>query len=509
MKKIFKISELSKKIAKHKLKKKIIVHCHGVFDVLHAGHIKHFNSAKRKGDILLVTVTPDDYVNKGPNRPIFGIDTRMACIAALDCVDYVCASNSPDAIPAIKILKPNIYCKGKDYIKNAMDITGKIKKEKDAIRKVGGKIFYTQDELYSSSRIINHLGFNMSSSQKKYIDKLKLSKNFKGKNTITESLDLFKRQNVLVIGELIIDEYIYTEALGKSGKEPVLVLRDLYTEKYLGGVAAIAKNLFSFCKKIKILSYIGEKKEHEKFINQNIPKKIIKQFILKKNSTTIVKRRFVDNVNRNKILGIHSINDHPLDTKQKNYFKKIVNKDLKKYDLVIVSDYGHGLISNEIAKVILKKSKFVAVNAQLNAANTGYHTISKYVGADLIIINENEMRHELRNKIDSVDKLIKVLGKKLKSKYLAVTSGNQGSRIFSRATKKIHHCPAFADKVTDKIGTGDTMLALLAISIFKKINIKFSMFLSALGAAENIKHMANSVSIKKNNMIKSLESYIK
>ncbi len=507
MKKILDIHTLAEKIAELKKTKKTIIHCHGVFDVLHFGHIQHFNSAKSKGNILVVTLTPDQFVNKGPNRPIFNLENRMKCIAALNTVDFVAANHTKDAVSAIKILKPNIYCKGKDYIKNELDITGQIKREKEAVKKIGGVIYYTKDELFSSSNIINKIGFNLTNKQKKFLAKIK--KENKNEEKIKKIFDSFSKLKVLVIGETIIDEYVYTEALGKSGKEPILVLKDLYSEKYLGGAAAISKNLYSFCKKTKLLSCIGEKKEYEKFIMKNLPKKVEQKFIYKKNSPTILKKRYVDSVNRSKILGVHSINDYPLEFKQKKQFSKLIEKELKNYDLVVVSDYGHGLISSDLAKILLKKSKFLAVNSQLNAANTGYHTISKYVGADLIIINENEMRFELRNKIDHIDNLIKLLSKKLRSKYTAVTSGNQGSKMYVKKTNKIYHCPPFASSIKDKVGTGDTMLSLLAISIYSKINIELAMLLSSLGAAENIKFMANSVSINKEGLMKSVNSYLK
>ena len=111
MKKIHNLSSLKKIISKYKNQKKRIVLCHGVFDLLHIGHIKHFKEAKDLGDILVVTVTPDRYVNKGPNRPIFSINARMESIAALKDVDYVAPNISETAITPIQILKPNIYTK--------------------------------------------------------------------------------------------------------------------------------------------------------------------------------------------------------------------------------------------------------------------------------------------------------------------------------------------------------------------------------------------------------------
>ena len=109
------IENLEKIILKLKKKGKKIVLCHGVFDLLHIGHIKHFNEAKNYGDILVVTLTPDIYVNKGPKRPAFNEELRVEAIAALNVVDFVALNSSPTAINVIEKIKPNIFCKGSDY----------------------------------------------------------------------------------------------------------------------------------------------------------------------------------------------------------------------------------------------------------------------------------------------------------------------------------------------------------------------------------------------------------
>ena len=124
--------------------------------------------------------------------------------------------------------------------------------------------------------------------------------------------------------------------------------------------------------------------------------------IPKSNACTIVKKRFVDDINKTKILGVYSIEDQLINNSEEKFVIKNILKQIRQHDLVIVSDFGHGLITDKIAKLLIQKSKFIAVNAQLNAANIGFHTISKYKKADLVIINENEMRHELRNKSEGV-----------------------------------------------------------------------------------------------------------
>jgi len=509
MKKIVSTNDLEKIITKFKSKGKKVVLCHGVFDLLHIGHIKHFKEAKKLGDVLIVTVTQDKYVNKGPNRPIFPINTRMESIAALKDIDYVAPNIYPNAIQLIKMIKPNIYCKGKDYKNYTLDVTNQIKKEANAIKSVGGRIVYTVTELFSSSKIINQANLNLSKEQKSFIDKIKKNKDFNNDSKIMNLMNSFSNLKVLVIGETIIDEYVYCEALGKSGKEPILVLRDMYNERYLGGTAAIAKNLSSFCKKITLLTNIGQKNEEKNFIKKNLKKNINTVFLNKKDSPTISKKRFIEHINKTKIFGVYSLNDQPLDKNQERKLNSKIIKLIKSHDLVIVSDYGHGLISDKTAKLIVKKSKFVAVNTQLNSSNLGFHVISKYIGANFITINETEMRHELRNKIDNRVLLIKTLSKKLKSKYTHVTSGEVGSNIYNKSSNEIISCPAFANKVMDKVGTGDSMLAILAISLYKKFDIKFSMFLSAIVAAQNIQYMANKTSIDKINITRALQSYLK
>jgi len=509
MKKITSIKTLAKTISKLKTNGKKVVLCHGVFDLLHIGHINHFKEAKNLGDVLVVTVTQDKYVNKGPSRPIFSLNTRMEFIAALKDIDYVAPNIFSNAIQLIKKLKPDIYCKGKDYKNFAFDVTNQIKKEALAVKSVGGKIVHTKTELFSSSKIINQTSLNISKEQKIFINKIRKKQEFNNDKKISSVMNSFSNLKVLVIGETIIDEYVYCEALGKSGKEPILILRDLYKERYLGGTAAIARDLSSFCKQITLLTSIGQRSEEKKFVKNNLQKNIKTIFLNKKKSPTIIKKRFIEHINKTKIFGLYSLNDQPLDSEQEMAFNNKVSKYINSHDLVIVSDYGHGLISDRTAKLIVKKSKFVAVNTQLNSSNLGFHVISKYLDANLTTINEAEMRHELRNKIDNRVPLIKKLAKKLRSKYIHVTSGETGSIVYNHSTNEIISCPAFANKVMDKVGTGDSMLAILAISLYKKFDVKFSMLLSALAAAENIQYMANKIAINKSSITRVVQSYLK
>lgn len=154
MLKILKIEDLAKKIEKLKIEGKKIIHCHGCFDLMHPGHIKYFQAAGKKGDVLIVTVTPDIYVDKGPDRPVFNEKLRAESIAALECVDYVAVNEWTTAVETIELLKPDIYVKGQEF-ENFEDKTGKLQKELKAIKKVGAEIRFTHEVVFSSAELLN------------------------------------------------------------------------------------------------------------------------------------------------------------------------------------------------------------------------------------------------------------------------------------------------------------------------------------------------------------------
>ena len=126
MSKVLTFANLITELENHKSGDKTVIHCHGVFDLLHIGHIQYFQEAKSMGDVLVVSITPDRFVNKGPNRPAFNEDFRADAVAALDVVNYVVISKWDTAIDCIKLLKPDLYVKGPDYKDYKQDITGNI-----------------------------------------------------------------------------------------------------------------------------------------------------------------------------------------------------------------------------------------------------------------------------------------------------------------------------------------------------------------------------------------------
>ena len=497
--KIFKTEDLIKKISG--TKKKIGL-CHGVFDLLHLGHINHFNEAKKNCDILIVSVTEDKYVSKGPGRPAFNQKQRVEALSNLLSVDFVVLSGHESAIQIINKVKPNFYFKGPDYKYSKDDVTQKIIYEKKAVIKNKGKFFVTKSKKFSSSSLINKQFGIFTKNQEATINNIK--KRFTI-GQIKQIVNDFKTIVPTVVGEIIIDEYVFCEALGKSGKEPVLVLKDSYTEKYLGGAGAISNHVSQFCDKQNLLSVIGEKKEHLSFIKKNLPRKISYYFLPKFNSTTIVKRRFVDEISKSKVLGLYSLNDELISEKQEDKLKSNYKKLSKKSNLTILSDYGHGMISQKFRKKLIGKSNFISVNVQVNAANIGYHTLKNYHSIDFMIINEIEIRHEMRSKESKIETLMKKLSKNQKIQYLVVTRGASGSILYYKQKDKFYYIDAFSKTAIDKVGAGDAMLSIMSICLYKKVDLNLSLLISSLAASQSVNTIGNKKPISKSLLLKELE----
>ncbi|HOW90602.1 MAG TPA: adenylyltransferase/cytidyltransferase family protein, partial [Elusimicrobiales bacterium] len=218
-KKVHAIEELARIVERHKSHGKTVVHCHGVYDLMHPGHIKHLEAARAQGDILVVTITPDRYVNKGPGRPVFNEHLRAESIAALACVDHVAINSWPTAVEPIDLLKPSVYIKGSDYAAPERDITGGILHEREAVERHGGRLHFTDEITFSSTELLNKFFSVFPEKTKEFLEKFKTSYS---SDAVIEQMKKLSAMRVLLIGDTIIDEYHYCRGLGKASKENMI-----------------------------------------------------------------------------------------------------------------------------------------------------------------------------------------------------------------------------------------------------------------------------------------------
>lgn len=495
MNKILEKNNLTKLISRLKKNKKKIVLCHGVFDLLHIGHVEYFKEAKLAGDVLIVSVTTDEYVNKAPGRPYFNTSQRIKLLSSLSMIDYLLPSNSETAEKVIKLLKPNIYFKGADYKNNKKDITNNIKKEINLVKRYNGKTLYSNSKIFSSSKLLNKYD-SENTKTKLFIKNLKKRYSF---NKISQIIERASNISALVIGEAILDKFTLCNYLGRSGKENILTVDKVGEKIFLGGSLSLSKHISAISKKVTVYSVIGNNKKELNFIKKNKPTNLVIDLIKSNDSPTIIKEKIVELSDNAKLLGLYRFKDAPLSKENATKFRSKIFKALNKNQIVLISDYGHGLISKNLAQeIIRKKKKDLFVNTQLNAANFGYHTIGKYVNSSFAVINEIELRHELRNRNTQIEKLLPTLSKKLNIKNLIVTAGAKGSYGYSQKIKKINYCPAFTSIFKDKIGAGDCYMGIFSL-IYKTYpkDMELAMFIASMATIDPMSGYGSEVLVNK------------
>ena len=450
--KIVSLSELEKICKENKKEGKKIVLSYGCFDLLHPGHIRHLKSAKEYGDVLVVCITPDRYVEKGPGRPVFNEQLRAESVSSLSEVDFVVLNKWDNCVKLIEYLKPNFYVKGKDYSKGSEEFTSTILQEEKALKKVNGELRFTDEITFSSSSIINERFDVLSKDAKEYVKKLKQEYDSK---EIIEILKNLNDLNVLIIGDAILDEYIFCKAMGKPEKAAVVSTKYLYSETYAGGSLAVANHISGFVKNTHLVSCIGND-NLEKFIKKKLRSNIDTKFFRRKYAPTILKTRYIEKSEKSKLFEISKISDEFIDNDLEKLITEYLKETIPKYDMAIITDFGHGLITKNIQEIIKNKSKFTAVNAQTNSANFGFNLITKYKDVEYISIDERELRLPYRERHGEIEPLITTLIKDTKCNKINITLGGSGS-IFCH-NKKTYFAPVFSTNVVDSVGAGDAVL---------------------------------------------------
>lgn len=479
-------------IIRKKFSNKKIGLAHGVFDLFHYGHLLHLKKAKEYCDILIVSVTADKYVNKAPDRPYYSIKKRLEILKNLNIVDYVVESNHPTAIEIIKKLKPNFYFKGSEYSDYSNDHTGQIKKEIFFLKKNKGKIIFTNEPILSSSNIINNFFSNIPENVKLYLKqvskKIKFEKIFK----VAEAIN---KKKILVIGDAIIDKYIFCNVLSKSPKEQIMSVEEKKIETYNGGILATANHISNFVKNLTLLTIMGGSKKKNNIYLKNLPKNIKKKIFYQKNASTIIKTRYLDNDNH-KVFQKTNLGGYKYNRNIEKQIFEYIKNNIKKFDQVIINDFGHGLLTEKIIKFLQLKSKNLCVNAQTNSANHGYNYITKYKNAFYISIDEPEARLATQQKNAEINKIFLMLKNKINFKLCSITHGKHGTNISN--TKKIYFVPALTQSPIDTLGAGDAYFAIS--SLFSKYFKNQHYFLGLIGnvaASIKIQYIGHSKYLNK------------
>ncbi len=503
--KILSLDDLAARCGALKTQGKRVVLCGGAFDLMHGGHIRHLQRAKQEGDVLMVIVTGDAYVNKGPGRPVFTEQLRAESIAALECVDYVAINYSITAIDALHKIQPDIYAKGSDYRSHGDDVTGNITREQEAVEAHGGRIVYTDEIAFSSSSLLNEYFGVFPPETREYLKDLRGRWSDKDVHQMIQSLSGLR---VLVVGDAIVDQYHYTAPLGQTGKGNILAVRYESEEQFAGGSMAVANHLAGFAKQVTLVTGLGTIDSHEEFIRSKLLENVEPVFFYMDGAPTVTKRRFVD-ADLAKFFEVYFYREDMMPGETARKVCAWLNRHVASYDVVVVPDFGNGFISSGMIEVLCDRAKYLAVNTQVNSGNRGFHVIQRYARVDFASLNEPEVRLASHNRHDPLESVARDLADRVKARHFTVTRGTKGALMLDRVKGMVHTVPALSTKVVDRIGAGDAFLSLAGLCLGGGLPSEIAALVGSAAAAIDVQIVCNREPVSSVGLLKYVTTLLK
>lgn len=480
---------------------KTIALCHGVFDLVHPGHIIHLEQAKEMADMLVVSITAAKYVRKGPGRPYFDDEMRMRFLSALECVDYVMLSEGYTVEDIIENVEPDIYVKGEEYAKAEDDITGKIAEETALVERHGGRIRFTIGQTFSSTKLINTAMAGLSDEVIHYMEDFTVRHSME---EIRGYADKVSKLKVLVVGDVIIDKYTYCNVQGIMSKDTGYSARLSHSEEYLGGAVAISRHLASFTDDVTLMSIIGNEEEIRLRLYDQLADTVQLKLTYSSSFPTIIKHRYLTrNEKREEYRKIFAINNIPqkVQYEENAYanFKDRLKEKIADYDVVFLCDFGHGVVDRETIDIVQENAKYLVLNCQTNSSNKGLNVITKYSRADAFVLDQQELKLAFPEFVMDEKLSLKKLAEHLKGNGW-LTRGSRGA--YGICNDKIQECPAFTLNVKDTVGAGDAFFAVAGIFAAAGASVEVGIFLGNIGGALGVNIVGNKEAIEKVDVLK-------
>ncbi len=486
------IDEASRKLVSHKIKtpqqiaeligqpprdKKVIM-CHGTFDLVHPGHVRHLLYAKSMGHVLVASLTADEHILKANFRPFVPQELRAFNLAALECVDYVVIDSQPTPLENLGVIKPDYFAKGYEYNKDGLH--PKTAEEKGIIESYGGEIIFTPgDIVYSSSHIIETEPPELST------EKLMLLLEAQGIDfdDLRKGLDKLKGLKVHVVGDTIIDSLTQCTMIGGMTKTPTMSVRFEEQHDFVGGAGIVAKHLKAAGADVTFSTVLGEDALAEFTLNDLAKAGVHCVPVLDRTRPTTNKNAIVAGGYR--LLKVDKVDNRSISERILGHLAEQVRDTPA--DIVMFSDFRHGIYNRDTIPPLtaaLPKDVFRVADSQV-ASRWG--NILEFHGFDLITPNEREARFALGDQ----DSVIRPLGLKLYRaagcKVLMLKLGERGMMTFVNAqdsdVRAFFTLDSFAGQVVDAVGSGDALAAYAALALYATQSPVIASVLGSISAA--------------------------
>jgi rfaE bifunctional protein kinase chain/domain len=469
--------ELRQAIGPFPRKKKVIM-CHGAFDLVHPGHIRHLIYAKSKADILVASLTSDIHISKANYRPYVPQALRAMNLAALEIVDYVIIDDQATPIENLLFLQPDFFAKGYEYRKDGLH--PKTQEEVNALESYGGEVIFSPgDIIYSSSYIIEQGPPNLCTD--------KLHALLEAENILfselTKALDSFKGVKVHVVGDMIVDSYTYCTLIGGNSKTPTLSLKFEEQIDYVGGAGVVAKHMKAAGADVTLTTVLGEDALAE-FVLKDLDKAGVKCNAIRSGTRpTTQKNLFTAQGYR--MLKVDKLDNRPISEKNIDRFREAIEGISA--DAVVFSDFRHGIFSAATIPALSKALPRDVLKVADSQVASRWGNILEFQGFDLITPNEREARFALADQDSTVRPLALELYRRANCKYLILKMGERGIITYRAPNPEVRSfftIDTFVEGTAlDPVGAGDALLSYATLSLVRKDCPVMASVLGSVAAA--------------------------
>lgn len=475
--KIKNAEELQVAIGPRPRKKKVIM-CHGVFDVVHPGHLRHLIYAKSKAPILVASLTADVHIAKGQHRPYVPQDLRALNLAAFEVVDYVLVDSEPTPLKNLLQIQPDFFAKGYEY--NANGVHPKTQEELDALQSYGGKMIFTPgDIVYSSTKLIDLAPPSIK------IEKLLTLMESEGITfqNLREALMNLKGKCVHVIGDTIVDSYTQTAMIGGQTKTPTMSVLFEGKTDYIGGAGVVAKHLRAAGARVIFSTVLGEDPLKE-FVLEGLKESDVDcRPIIDPTRPTTNKNAIVAEGYR--LLKVDTVDNRTISDEIVGELSDSISRTA--CDALVFSDFRHGIFNRRTIPQLIEAIPQGAYRVADSQVASRWGNITEFQGFDLITPNEREARFALADQDSGVRPLAARLFEAAKCRLLILKLGDRGVLTCRggdhEALESYFVVDSFVERLADAVGAGDALLAYSTLTMVATRSEVMATILGSIAAA--------------------------
>jgi rfaE bifunctional protein kinase chain/domain/rfaE bifunctional protein nucleotidyltransferase chain/domain len=488
---------------------KTVVHCHGCFDIVHPGHLRYLEFARRQGDILIVSVTGDRLIDKGNQRPFIPEELRAENLAALEIVDWVHVNSHPTAVELLRDVRPHVYVKGREYERSS---DAGFLTERQAVEAYGGRVVFSSGEVvFSSTQLLAAMDGQHEDLEAQRLRTLCRRHRILNA-TLEHILDRTGRLRIVVVGDTVLDRYVMCDAANIAGEAPILSLVELEHRDSLGGAAIIARHAAALGADATLITAKGRDSASD-FLTTALGQAHVETVCLETHRALPIKRRYL--VEDTKILRVEKAAFAPLDSQTEAEAFTQLERRIDDADAVIWCDFGYGMVTSGLLRralpMLRKKGKIVTANVSGPRSN-----LLAFREVDLITPTERELRAALHNFEHGLSKVAWEAMSATKARHLLVTLGKGGVVVFDRQTQDpsrseyagrlvSEHLPALATGGRDALGCSDAFLATVTVGLASNAELMQAAYLGAAAAAIELGRLGN-VPVSRADLYRWLES---